>query len=83
MSSPQGYFRPVEELREHYAALVDDTPPQNVIFYCGSGVTAAQNVLAMTHAGLPGSRMYVGSWSEWILDPAREIDLCLAAIDSL
>ena len=75
VSSPQGYFRPVEELREHYAALVDDTPPQNVIFYCGSGVTAAQNVLAMTHAGLPGSRMYVGSWSEWILDAAREIDL--------
>ncbi len=75
VSSPEGFFRPTSELRAHYAALIDDTPAENVIFYCGSGVTAAQNVLAMTHAGLPGSRMYVGSWSEWILDPSREIEL--------
>jgi thiosulfate/3-mercaptopyruvate sulfurtransferase len=70
-----GGLRSTEELRAHYDSLVGKTPPENVIFYCGSGVTAAQNVLAMTHAGLPGSRMYVGSWSEWITDPSRETEL--------
>lgn len=70
-----GHLRPVEELRDHYRSLIDDLPPSEVIFYCGSGVTAAQNVLAMTHAGLEGSRMYVGSWSEWITDSSREIEL--------
>jgi thiosulfate/3-mercaptopyruvate sulfurtransferase len=64
-----------ETLRSHYDALIGETPADRVIFYCGSGVTAAQNVLAMTHAGLPGSRMYVGSWSEWITDATREIEL--------
>lgn len=70
-----GGYRSVDELHAHYASLIGDTPPENVIFYCGSGVTAAQNVLAMTAAGLPGSRMYVGSWSEWITDASREVEL--------
>jgi thiosulfate/3-mercaptopyruvate sulfurtransferase len=70
-----GGFRSPAELRAHFDALLDGTPTDRVIFYCGSGVTAAQNVLAMEIAGLPGSRMYVGSWSEWITDPAREIEL--------
>ena len=69
------HLRSPEELRAHYAALIGDQDPSDVIFYCGSGITAAQNVLAMTVAGLPGSRMYVGSWSEWINDPAREVEL--------
>jgi thiosulfate/3-mercaptopyruvate sulfurtransferase len=72
---PSGRLRPTEELRAHYRSLIDDLPASEVIFYCGSGVTAAQNVLAMTHAGLEGSRMYVGSWSEWITDASREIEL--------
>jgi thiosulfate/3-mercaptopyruvate sulfurtransferase len=70
-----GGLRDAAELRAHYESLIGDTPAENVIFYCGSGVTAAQNVLAMTHAGIPGSRMYVGSWSEWIIDPSREHEL--------
>lgn len=70
-----GGFRSRDQLRKHFDELIGDTPTEKVIFYCGSGVTAAQNVLAMTHAGLPGSRMYVGSWSEWITDPAREVEL--------
>jgi len=70
-----GRFRSPAELGEHYRSLVGDLEPDQVIFYCGSGVTAAQNVLAMEHAGMPGSRMYVGSWSEWINDPSREVEL--------
>jgi len=70
-----GFFRSPEELRAHYDQLRQGQDPEQIIFYCGSGVTAAQNVLAMEHAGLPGSRMYVGSWSEWIIDPKREVEL--------
>jgi len=71
----EGRFRTATALREHYAGLIGDQSPSDIIFYCGSGVTAAQNVLAMTHAGLPGARMYVGSWSEWIVDPERPVEL--------
>ena len=70
-----GHFRSAAELRAHYSSLIGDQSPSDIIFYCGSGVTAAQNVLAMTHAGLPGPRMYVGSWSEWIVDPSRPVEL--------
>ncbi len=72
---PDGSFRSREALRAHYRSLISENSPEDVIFYCGSGVTAAQNVLAMHHAGFPGARMYVGSWSEWILDPDREVEL--------
>jgi thiosulfate/3-mercaptopyruvate sulfurtransferase len=47
--------------------------PEEVIHYCGSGVAACHNALAMEVAGLPGSRVYVGSWSEWSRDPGRPI----------
>ncbi len=70
-----GSFRAPEQLRAHYDSLRAGQDPSEIIFYCGSGVTAAQNVLAMEHAGLPGARMYVGSWSEWIIDPEREVEL--------
>ena len=70
-----GTFKSPEDLRVHYDALRNGQDADDIIFYCGSGVTAAQNVLAMEHAGLPGARMYVGSWSEWIIDPDREVEL--------
>lgn len=70
-----GHFRSQELLRAHYDSLIAGQDPTEIVFYCGSGVTAAQNVLAMEHAGLPGARMYVGSWSEWIIDPNREVEL--------
>lgn len=73
--TPDGRFRDVSALRTHFEDLIGEQDPSSVIFYCGSGVTAAQNVLAMTHAGLPGARMYVGSWSEWITDPNRPVEL--------
>ena len=68
-------FRSPEELRAYYLELLDGVDPREVIYYCGSGITAAQNVLAMSIAGLEGSRMYVGSWSEWITDPRRPVEL--------
>ncbi len=54
-------------------ALAGRTPAQ-VVHTCGSGVTAANNLLAMELAGLSGSRLYPGSWSEWSSDPARPIE---------
>lgn len=68
-------FRSPEELHAYYLDLLDGVDPSEVIYYCGSGITAAQNVLAMSIAGLEGSRMYVGSWSEWITDPRRPVEL--------
>jgi thiosulfate/3-mercaptopyruvate sulfurtransferase len=71
--APDGRLLPVDALRAHYAAVAGDTPPERIVCYCGSGVTAALNVLAMEHAGLHGARLYAGSWSDWILDPARAV----------
>ena len=62
-------------IEEHYANLIGNVAPAKTIFYCGSGITAAQNVLAMKHAGFDDCKMYIGSWSEWITDPQREIAL--------
>ena len=68
---PDGRFKSAEVLRAEYAALLGGASPAQVVHYCGSGVAACQNALAMEIAGLPGSRLYVGSWSEWIADPRR------------
>ncbi|MDD5298525.1 MAG: sulfurtransferase [Rhodocyclaceae bacterium] len=69
------YFLPPEELREVYAGLLAGHPASHLIHTCGSGVTACQNQLAMEVAGLTGSRLYAGSWSEWCSDPARPVEL--------
>ncbi len=71
---PDDHFRPAAELRAAFADLVGRGTPDRVVHQCGSGVTAAHNLLAMTHAGLPGSRLYPGSWSEWCSDPARPVE---------
>jgi thiosulfate/3-mercaptopyruvate sulfurtransferase len=63
-----------EELRERFLNVLGSHVPSQVVMYCGSGVTACHNLLAMTHAGLPGARLYAGSWSEWSADPARPVE---------
>jgi thiosulfate/3-mercaptopyruvate sulfurtransferase len=68
-----GNFRAREELARKYGSIVGDTPMDQVVVYCGSGVTAAHDILAMVHAGLGEPKLYVGSWSEWITDPSRPI----------
>jgi thiosulfate/3-mercaptopyruvate sulfurtransferase len=67
------YFKPAEELRDEFAVLLAGQDPARVVQQCGSGVTACHNLLAMEIAGLPGSKLYPGSWSEWCADPARPI----------
>jgi thiosulfate/3-mercaptopyruvate sulfurtransferase len=69
-----GTYLTAEELREAYLDLLNGVEPQRVVHMCGSGVTACHNVIAMEHAGLKGSRLYPGSWSEWITDPGRPIE---------
>src|SRR5690606_1857923 len=56
-----GRFKPAPQLRTEFEALLAGHPSTEVVHYCGSGVTACHNVLAMAHAGLPGSRLYAGS----------------------
>jgi len=68
-----GRFKAPAALREEYLALLDGRAPQSVVHSCGSGVTACHNLFAMELAGLAGTRLYPGSWSEWIRDPARPI----------
>ena len=68
-----GAFKAPDRLRQEFAALLGDRAPDEVIHSCGSGVTACHNLLAMEHAGLAGSLLYPGSWSEWSADPTRPI----------
>ena len=68
-----GLFKPAAELRAGFISLIGARPPQQVVHQCGSGVSACHNILAMEIAGLNGSRLYPGSWSEWCADPTRPI----------
>jgi thiosulfate/3-mercaptopyruvate sulfurtransferase len=68
-----GTFKAADVLRREFAALLGATPPERVVHYCGSGVTGCHNVLAMEIAGLTGTRLYPGSWSEWCADSSRPV----------
>lgn len=72
--TPTGRFRPPSELRAELTDLLGARSPDRLIAMCGSGVTACHLLLAMEVAGLPGGRLYAGSWSEWIRDPERPIE---------
>jgi thiosulfate/3-mercaptopyruvate sulfurtransferase len=71
--SKDGTFLPAEALRARYQAALGEIPAEQTAFYCGSGVTAAHNVLAIAYAGLGEAKLYAGSWSEWITDPERPV----------
>ena len=69
-----GVFLTPEDLRARHGASLGGVAPDHVVAYCGSGVTACHNLLAMEHAGLGGARLYPGSWSEWSADPSRPVE---------
>jgi thiosulfate/3-mercaptopyruvate sulfurtransferase len=68
-----GRFLSSEELRRRWQARLGARAPESLVAMCGSGVTACHNLLALEIAGLPGAKLYAGSWSEWIRDPTRPI----------
>ncbi|WP_017903458.1 sulfurtransferase [Pseudomonas asplenii] len=68
-----GRFLPADQLRQRFAAQLGERPVQELVAYCGSGVTACHNLFALSLAGYPLATLYPGSWSEWITDPQRAI----------
>jgi len=69
----EGTFKGPEALKKEFLEVLGDRPASEVVSYCGSGVTACHNLLAMEVAGLKGAKLYAGSWSDWISDPQRPI----------
>ncbi len=69
----EGFFKPAAVLRAEWDALLGAQSAQSVVHQCGSGVSAIPNLLAMEIAGLPGSGLFAGSWSEWCSDPTRPV----------
>jgi thiosulfate/3-mercaptopyruvate sulfurtransferase len=67
------HFKPAAELRADFEQVLAGRKPEAAVHQCGSGVTACHNLLAMELAGLSGSRLYAGSWSEWCADPSRPV----------
>jgi thiosulfate/3-mercaptopyruvate sulfurtransferase len=72
--SEDGTMRPSDALRADFTALLGDRSADQLVMYCGSGVTACHNLLAMEHVGLHGARLFAGSWSEWEADPQKPIE---------
>ena len=68
-----GIFKPADELKREFEAILAGRSPEQLIHQCGSGVSALANMIAMEHAGLSGSVLYAGSWSEWCSDDSRPI----------
>ena len=68
-----GRLQAPEALRESWLKTLEGHDPKEMVAMCGSGVSACLNLLSMELAGLPGARLYPGSWSEWIKDPGRPI----------
>ncbi len=70
-----GTFRTPEDLRQDWRDVLGTVAPNHIVSYCGSGVTACHNLLALEHAGIKGARLYPGSWSEWSADPSRPVEI--------
>jgi thiosulfate/3-mercaptopyruvate sulfurtransferase len=69
-----GRFKTPEALKGEFETVFGRMGTENVVNYCGSGVSACHNLLAMEVAGLRGARLYPGSWSEWCADPSRPVE---------
>lgn len=69
-----GTMRSAAELRTDFEKILGGAPATQVVMYCGSGITACHNLLAMEHVGLHGARLFAGSWSEWESDPNRPVE---------
>lgn len=67
-------FKSPEALRAQWAPVLKGRDPKEVVVYCGSGVTACHNLLALEHAGIYGAKIFPGSWSEWSADPSRPVE---------
>ena len=72
--SEAGTMRAGRELRADFEKVLAGRPANQVVMYCGSGITACHNLLAMEHSGLHGARLFAGSWSEWESDPNRPVE---------
>ncbi|MBV6274181.1 sulfurtransferase [Alcaligenaceae bacterium CGII-47] len=68
-----GRFKPAQVLREEFLAVLGSRIDAGVVHQCGSGITACHNLFAMELAGLHGTALYPGSWSEWCSDPSRPV----------
>ena len=68
-----GLFLKKEKLKKRFENLLAGQPLENTVFYCGSGITACHNLLALDYIGMVGAKLFPGSWSEWIVDEKRPI----------
>ena len=66
-------FKSPDELKAQWDPVLKGRNPKDVVVYCGSGVTACHNLLALEHAGIHGVKIFPGSWSEWSADPSRPV----------
>jgi thiosulfate/3-mercaptopyruvate sulfurtransferase len=71
--TPDGRFKPPAQLRTEFELLLGGRDPVDTVIYCGSGVSAVPNLVALELAGLRGARLYAGSWSEWSRTPGRPV----------
>ncbi|CAN5133690.1 sulfurtransferase [soil metagenome] len=71
--TPEGKFKPAEQLKAEFAALLGQRDPATVVHHCGSGVSALPNLIAMEVAGLGRTALYAGSWSDWCSDADRPV----------
>ena len=70
----EGVFESADMINQRFAKIIQDQPLTNVVNMCGSGVTACHNLLAQAVAGMPPTKIYIGSWSQWIKDPSRPVN---------